>query len=401
MATTPDAARFEIDPGELEETSERAAKRAAQGDGPEIMAKLRAGESVDDASLATLLYATDVATDALYEFARASRPDGPPQIETFSPLYFTNECDGECKMCGMRSQNKLLRRETADADTVRDQLDTLKRRGIHAVAVLAGEYRSGPYRKAMLARAAEATRDAIERDFSHVLINVGSIEEDEYDEFLAGIPRQEDGLLLPHVTMCTFQETYQPRIYSKFMGSTPGNPRCDFGRRLANFDRAKEAGMRSANPGVLLGLNKDLGYELLALCAHVKHLESRGMRVYISLPRLRKASGTEHLGGVSDDELTRMVSLITARFPAAKVVISTREAPEIQQRLLPIIGVLTAGSPGVAPYSETSALFDVDASQFSVADQRPFEAILADCLATGATIDGYVPAPPTSPTPEL
>ena len=63
--------------------------------------------------------------------------------------------------------------------------------------------------------------------------------------------------------------------------------------------------------------------------------------------------------------------------------------------------MLTAGSPGVAPYSETDAVFDVEASQFSVADQRPFEAILADCLATGATIDGYVPASTTSPAPEL
>lgn len=401
MAKAPNSTRFAIDPGELERQSQRAAKRAAQGDGPGIMSRLLTGETLDDVSLATLLFSKDVTTDELYELARASRPDGPPHIETFSPLYFTNECDGECKMCGMRGENKLLRRETADASTIRNQLDTLKRRGMQAVAVLAGEYRSGPNRKAMLARAAEATRDAIERGFSHVLINVGSLEEDEYDEFLAGIPRQEDGSLLPHITMCTFQETYHPDVYSKFMGSTPGNPRCDFERRLANFDRAMEAGMRSANPGVLLGLNKDLGYELLALCAHVKHLQALGMTVYISLPRLRKASGAEHFGGVSDDELTRMVSLITARFPAEKVVISTREAPEIQQRLLPIISVLTAGSPGVAPYSETDAVFDVEASQFSVADQRPFEAILADCLATGATIDGYVPASTTSPAPEL
>lgn len=393
-------ANFAIDSVELKNASETAAKLASQGEGPGILARLRAREAVDDVSLATLFFSSDVTTDELYEVARRSRPDGPPQIETFSPLYFTNECDGECKMCGMRGENKLLRRETADADTVRQQLHTLQRRGIQAVAVLAGEYRAGANRKAMLARAAEATRDALERNFSHVLINVGSLEEAEYDEFLAGIPRRADGSLSPHVTMCTFQESYEPRVYAKFMGSTPGNPRCDFGRRLSNFDRAKEAGMRSANPGILLGLNDDLAYELLALCSHVRHLESLGMQVYISLPRLRKASGAEHLGGVSDDELTRIVSILTARFPSARVVISTREAPAIQQRLLPIIGVLTAGSPGVAPYTDSGAVFDVEASQFSVADQRPFETILADCLATGATIDGYVPTQTTRPAAE-
>jgi hypothetical protein len=97
---------------------------------------------------------------------------------------------------------------------------------------------------------------------------------------------------------------------------------------------------------------------------------------------------------VSGDDLTRIVSILSARFPEAKVVISTREPPEIQQRLLPAIGVLTAGSPGVAPYDEASARFDVEASQFEVADQRPFEVILGDCRAAGATIEGYEPPAP-------
>jgi hypothetical protein len=53
--------------------------------------------------------------------------------------------------------------------------------------------------------------------------------------------------------------------------------------------------------------------------------------------------------------------------------------------------VLTAGSPGVAPYDEASARFDIKASQFEVSDQRPFEVILGDCLAVGAKIEGYEP----------
>ena len=253
----------------------------------------------------------------------------------------------------------------------------------------------------MLQRASEAMRDALDLGFSHVLINVGSLDDDEYPEFLAGIAREESGALDPHLTMCTFQETYDRSVYERFMGSTAGNPRCDFDRRLANFDRAAGAGFRSANPGILLGLNRDIGFEVLALCAHVRHLEELGLQVYISLPRLRKASGVERRGGVSDDDLCRIAALMSVRFPRARVVISTREPAALQERLLPVMGVLTPGSPGVAPYAAADARFDVEASQFEVADQRPFEEILGECLAAGAVIDGFEPAKqvglPTAP----
>jgi hypothetical protein len=83
--------------------------------------------------------------------------------------------------------------------------------------------------------------------------------------------------------------------------------------------------------------------------------------------------------------------LLSAGFPEAKVVISTREAPAMQRLLVPVIGVLTAGSPGVAPYTDRNARFEIKESQFEVADQRSIEVILAEHLAAGATIDGYEP----------
>ena len=335
-----------------------------------------------------------VATKDLLALARDRRPLGATNIETFSPLYLSNECDAECAMCGMRRFNDQLRRETADAATIEAQLDILHRRGLRGVALLTGEYHHGPRRSAMLARTASALRAALDRGFSHVLINVGALEPAEYEDLLDGVPRAPDGRVRPKITMCTFQETYDPRAYARFMGATPDNPRSDFGRRVENFDRAAQAGLWSVNPGVLLGLNPDLGYELLALLAHVSHLRALGMTVYVSLPRLRKASGAEHLAGVGDDELTRLVAVLSAGVTEAKVVISTREPPEIQRRLLPFIGVLTPGSPGVAPYTEDGARFEIDASQFEVLDHRPVEAILDEILATGVAIDCYEPTAP-------
>jgi len=382
---------YSIDHSGLATRRESATKRASAGEGPDLVARLRAGEALDDESLASLYLADEVATNDLLELARALGAGDGPQIETFSPLYITNDCDAECVMCGMRRFNDKLQRETADESTVRQQLEILHARGIRGVALLTGEYRHGAHRTEMLARTTRAMNDALQIGFAHVLINVGSIEEDEYDALLAGVPRDDDGSVSPQVTMCTFQETYDPRVYEKFMGSTPENPRSHYGRRLDNFDRAADAGMRSANPGVLLGLNPDVAYELLALIEHSRHLQGLGMQVYVSLPRLRKASGAEHLAGISDDELARVVAVLSAGLPEARVVISTRESPEIQQRLLPVIGVLTAGSPGVAPYTAADARFEVEASQFEVADQRPFEVILGEALDAGATIEGYEP----------
>src|SRR2546422_10694681 len=107
---------------------------------------------------------------------------------------------------------------------------------------------------------------------------------------------------------------------------------------------------------------------------------------------LFRASGTPYAAGVSDDLLCRLVAVLSLGLPEAKVVISTREPPAMQRRLLPVIGVLTPGSPGVAPYTETGARFELEASQFEVLDHRPIEAILGEILAAGATIDCYQPA---------
>ena len=381
---------FRLDPSAVAEARSRAEARAAAGQGPGLAERVRSGDRLPHGDLATLLLSPDVDTEELLALAERSRP-GRPHIETFSPLYITNECDAECAMCGMRRLNQTLVRETADDLTVEAQLDLLHRRGLRAVALLTGEFRHGARRDEMISRATRALGSALDLGFEHVLINIGALERKEYEKLLATVPRNAAGRIKPHLTMCTFQETYDPSSYGRFMGANPENPRADFVRRLENFDRAADAGMNSVNPGILLGLNRDLGYELIALLAHVQHLVALGLNVYVSLPRLRKASGTEHRGGISDEMLYRIVAVLSFGAPDAKVVISTREPSAVQRRLLPVIGVLTPGSPGVAPYTETGARFELDASQFEVLDKRPIEAILGEFLATGATIDGYVP----------
>jgi 2-iminoacetate synthase len=334
------------------------------------------------------LYESSATADELRAAAIARRGARAFELETFSPLYLTNTCDSECKMCGMRRDNRDLDRRTAAPEQIQRQLELLARRGVFAVGLLTGEYRRDS-RHWSIALTRDALRRALELGFRHVLVNIGSLDDAELDALLADVPRGRDGRTAPKITLCTFQETYHRDTYRRFMGEDGENPRADFDRRLANFDRAAAAGMRVVNPGVLLGLCRDVAYELVALALHVRHLLARGLEVYVSVPRLRQASGADNGRGVSDEEFVRLVAILSMGVPEAKIVITTRESSDVQRRVLPMVTVLSAGSSAVAPYTETGARFPLEESQFEVVDQRPFEAILGEYIAQGVRFENY------------
>jgi 2-iminoacetate synthase len=353
-------------------------------------ARAATGAGLDPADMALLWCAPHLSSQDLYRLARAARQARPVRLETFSPLYLTNTCDAECRMCGMRRDNQALVRESADAATVDAQLETLRRRGMHAVALLTGEYR-GEKRGWALELVNRTLRRTQALGFRHVLINAGSFDAAEFDVLLDGMPRHADGSVTAKLTMCTFQETYSRPHYAKFMGQQDANPRADYDRRLANFDRSRRAGMRVANPGILVGLNPDLGFELLALALHARHLSARGMEVYLSVPRLRQIAGSHDQRGADDDAFIRLVAVLALGLPACKIVLTTREPAQVQHALVPIVTVLSAGSAAVAPYTDTGARFPLETSQFEVIDQRPFEQILGEWRGP-AGIENFEPA---------
>jgi 2-iminoacetate synthase len=161
---------------------------------------------------------------------------------------------------------------------------------------------------------------------------------------------------------------------------------------LMNFDRSYRAGMRGANPGILIGLNPDVAYEMTAFTLHAQHLLALGMEVvYLSVPRLRQIAGGRSQGGVSDSDFVRLVSLLSLCLPSCKLVVTTREDSAIQHKLAPIVTVISAGSASVAPYTATGARFPLETSQFEVIDQRPFEDILREHLPVGGLIENFQP----------
>lgn len=382
---------FELD---AERVDAMIAGARARASSPDETESLRAvlGAAADGVppspSDAAALWCSSIDTDAIYRAAcRAQSRRGLP-LETFSPLYMTNTCDAECRMCGMRRDNDALVRETASPEQVADQLSTLKRRGMNAVALLTGEYRS-ERRGWAIDFVNRALRTTEELGFGHVLINIGSLDPQEIDALLDGVSRNPDGSVAPKVTMCTFQETYSREYYGRFMGRSADNPRADYDRRLENFDRAREAGMRIANPGILIGLNPDLAFELTALILHTQHLLGSGMEVYLSVPRLRLTAGGSEPRGATDDQFVRLVSLLALTVPEGKIVLTTREPKEIQHKLVPICTVLSAGSASVTPYTRDGARFPLETSQFEVIDQRPFEDVLGEFVADGGEIVNF------------
>jgi 2-iminoacetate synthase len=376
---------FDLDTEALEAHVERARTDTAAG--AALWRDVEGGAVPEPLELAPLWFSR-ISTGEVYNAARRRRAPQSRRLETFSPLYMTNTCDAECLMCGMRRGNSALVRETAETDDVVEQLRVLRRRGMRAVALLTGEYRAAnrPWAMRYVNRALQATQ---ELEFNHVLINVGSIDEPEFDVLLAGVRRNADGSLAPKVSMSTFQETYSPQVYAKFMGTDADNPRADFDRRLKNFDRAHRAGMRVANPGILVGLNTNVAYEICALALHARHLMNLGMEVYLSVPRLRRIAGSGNQPGLGDDDYVRLVSLLSLALPESKPVITTRESAAMQARLAPVVSVISAGSASVAPYTADGARFPLETSQFEVIDQRPFEAILRERIAEGIVVENF------------
>ena len=381
--------RFSLDPEALQGTVRAAEEEARTDPRTALLARLRDGAVVGPADVAPLWFSR-ISTEVLHDAARRRRSAPAGVLETFSPLYLTNTCDAACRMCGMRRDNAALRRETAEAAAVDAQLELLRRRGMRAVALLTGEYAANG-RNWAIPYVNRALRITQTLGFAHVLLNIGAVDTDEFTTLLDGLPRRADGTVVPKLTMSTFQETYAPAVYAKFMGTDAANPRANFVRRLENFDRAYDAGLRGANPGVLLGLNPNVAYEASALAYHVRHLLDRGMEVYISVPRLRRVAGSDGPRAIGDADFVRLVAILSLTLPAAKIVITTREAGPMQQTLAPIVAVISAGSAAVAPYTETGARFPLETSQFEVIDQRSFEAVLDEHRQAGWQIVNFEP----------
>ena len=324
---------------------------------------------------------TSICDDTLYEQAQKSvSMVRKNERLTFSAFFPTNYCDSGCSMCGMRATNHRLLRRFSDRQQIQEQLQVLRfDEGTQGVAIVTGEYGSEFSRSANAFIVGWTVEEALQRGFTHVVCNMGSLTDQDMAILTAGWPE------CAPVTLSVFQETYHLPSYEKYMGKTFA--KSDFDRRRSTLLRWVEHGFKRVNPGILLGLGP-VEHDLFELLKHVEELQTAGAEVWLSFPRLRPAHGLSQ-SGCADTLYVRALCAVATVFPECPIVLTTRESPEMQAHMLPVVGIMSPGSADVAPYTKqnifTSDILPnrIESSQFVAQDARRPSAVLRSLSSLG------------------
>ena len=121
----------------------------------------------------------------------------------------------------------------------------------------------------------------------------------------------------------------------------------DYDYRLGAIERAGRAGARKINVGVLLGLS-DWRVDGFWTALHAEYLQRACWRssVSVSFPRLQHAPERFAIPQpVSDRDLVQYMLALRLFLPEAGFNVSTRETPELRDRLIPLgTTMMSAGS---------------------------------------------------------
>jgi len=296
----------------------------------------------DPARLASL-----VQTRILRRFASLLEPKTGPELEVmagdaekltrqnfgrtmrlFAPIYLSNECINNCKYCGFSRDNPILR-VTLTVDQVEAEARHLAALGFRSILLVAGEH---PKFVApdYLAQCVTRVREIVPA----VSLEVGPMETLDY---VPSVQAGAEGLVV-------YQETYDREVYADL--HTAG-PKKDFEWRLDCPERAYAAGFRRLGIGALFGL-APWQQEALYLAAHVDHLLRHCWKSYVtvSMPRLRPAAGQfAPRYEFNDRALVQGIIALRLCFPQVGIVLSTREAPDLRDRLMRLgVTMMSAGS---------------------------------------------------------
>lgn len=282
-------------------------------------------------------------------------------VQLYTPLYLSDYCDNECVYCGFNSQNVMPRRKLR-LDEVEKEARYISRTGLEHVLALTGDSReNSPF---------EYIKDCIRilrKYFSSISIEIYALTEREYAQM---IEEGVDGLTI-------YQETYDQEIYSDVHKS---GPKKDYLFRLNAPERAARVKMRNINIGVLLGLN-DWRQEAFFMGLHAKYLQDTfyDTEIAVSIPRLRPHKGYFKIPfETSKRNIAQLITAMRIFLPRVGITMSTREAPQFREDLLPLgITRMSAGSVVEVGGHTREPSQDKSPAQFEIADKRGVNEIKA------------------------
>jgi len=249
----------------------------------------------------------------------------------YAPLYLSSYCVNHCVYCGFRAPHNIPRRHLEHDEALR-QAEILCGRGFRHVLLVAGDFPGLTTTEYY----AGVIRALVERGISPA-VEIAPQTTSSYAELAAA----------GACAITLYQETYNEELYALYH---PRGSKASYDWRLEGVERAAEAGMERLGLGILLGL-ADPRADLLAMIRHAEYLQARfpDRTLAFSLPRIRQAPDDFRPPCPVDDEtFIRLYCTLRVAFPRAELVLSTREAAPLRNRLATIcITQLSAGSSTV------------------------------------------------------
>ena len=342
-------------------------------------AKLRKGLSHREASV-LLACENEEKNNEIYDLAEQIKKDFyGTRIVMFAPLYLSNYCVNGCLYCPYHAINKTIPRKKLTQEEVKAEVIALQNMGHKRLAIEAGE---DPVNNPI-----EYILECIKTIYSvkhkngairRVNVNIAATTVENYRKL------KEAGI----GTYILFQETYHKEGYETLH---PTGPKHNYAYHTEAMDRAMEGGIDDVGIGVLFGLDK-YRYEFAGLLLHAEHLEAvHGVGPHtISVPRVKKADDidpTAFDNSLSDDMFCKIAACIRIAVPYTGMIISTRETPEVREKIIRLgVSQISGGSrTSVGGYTEEERPHDTE--QFDVSDNRTLDEVVRWLMTAG-----YIPS---------
>lgn len=342
-------------------------------------AKLRKGLNHRDASV-LLACENEEKVKLMYDLAEQIKKDFyGNRIVMFAPLYLSNYCVNGCLYCPYHLKNKNIPRKKLTQEEIKKEVIALQDMGHKRLAIESGE---DPVNNPI-----EYILESIKTIYSikhkngairRVNVNIAATTVENYRKL------KDVGI----GTYILFQETYDKKAYEYLH---PTGPKHDYNYHTEAMDRAMEGGIDDVGIGVLFGLDK-YKYEFAGLLMHAEHLEAvHGVGPHtISVPRVKPADDidpNDFDNSLSDEMFCKIAALIRIAVPYTGMIISTRETPEVREKIIRLgVSQISGGSrTSVGGYTEEERPHDTE--QFDVSDNRTLDEVVNWLMKAG-----YIPS---------